>query len=533
MAIDPSNAGEKPSSTVSAANPPPVLWPQGSYPPRPGNEVEILIDGQAAYAQISSAFHKAAKFIYLTISFGDEDFLLVPENNETMFDILRSREKAGVDVRMVVWQPALHTPDTIPDPSPAQIIGVNGRAGSIQARWDKAKGYKGLYSSPHGLFKEVPVDFPDILGCHHQKTYVMDDGEGKAVAFVGGINPVQAYWDTPVHDSLDPRRVAQGEDLLKGLEKTPPLHDIFYRIRGPAVADVMANFVERFNGASIPHREATSDVKAPFTADDLPRMADGMEVQVLRTIAPHTYRTTEAGEKSIRDLYLNALGAAGAGCLVYIENQYFFDNGVIAEIHAAAERGAKIIAVLTSSPDEGTFAGYAETILEKIAGYQTASQQVAGHANVALLTLGNSRPDPRAPGKVIYSETYIHSKNMAVIGPAMTVMSGGSGNIAFTSMWFHSEMNIAFIDAASIRKWVALLWSEHLGIPEEKSGGLINDPEGAFNFFKEQAARNEAALTKGEMPEGRVYRWGITFPPRVLEGINLGGAANPNSNSKS
>ena len=67
---------------------------------------EILIDGQAAYGEIAAAFHSAKKFIYLTISFGDQDFLLVPKTGETMFDILRSRRKDGVDVRMVVWQPA-------------------------------------------------------------------------------------------------------------------------------------------------------------------------------------------------------------------------------------------------------------------------------------------------------------------------------------------------------------------------------------------------------------------------------------------
>ena len=66
------------------------------------------------------------------------------------------------------------------------------------------------------------------------------------MAFVGGINPVQAYWDTPAHDSLDVRRVgvamAISAQRRKGLEKVPPLHDIFYRIKGPAVADVLANF---------------------------------------------------------------------------------------------------------------------------------------------------------------------------------------------------------------------------------------------------------------------------------------------------
>ena len=182
------------------------------------------------------------------------------------------------------------------------------------------------------------------------------------MAFVGGINPVQSYWDTPAHDSLDVRRVARGKDPLKGLEKTPPLHDIFYRIKGPAVGDVLANFVERYNGASIPHKDVTSDAASRVTADRIPQVANGIEVQVVRTIAPETYPATPDGDRGIRELYFNMLCAAGQGSLVYIENQYFFDHGIISEIHEAAERGAKIIAILTSKPDEGTLPGKVESV---------------------------------------------------------------------------------------------------------------------------------------------------------------------------
>jgi phosphatidylserine/phosphatidylglycerophosphate/cardiolipin synthase-like enzyme len=502
----------------------PTLWAQhGSYRPRQGNEVEILVDGQAAYNKIADAFHSAKEFIYLTISFGDQDFLLVPETGETIFDILRSRQKVGVDVRMVVWQPAAkNTPDTIPDP-PHENSGVNEGPGSIQARWDKAKGYHGWYRSPHDHFEPFRLDFPAELGCHHQKTYIMDDGGGSVVAFVGGINPVQAYWDTSKHDSLDVRRVARGiDDQLKELEKTPPLHDIFYRIKGPAVADVLANFVERYNGASIPHADVTSDAVSPVTTDQIPQVANGIEVQVLRTIAPNTYPATPDGDRGIREIYLNALMATGEGSLVYIENQYFFDHGIISEIHEAAKRGAKIIAILTSKPDEGTLTGNAESVLEEIAHYQEEFPLVAGHSNVALLTLGNSRSDPRTSGKIINSETYIHSKNMAVFGQDWAVMTGGSGNIAFTSMWFHSEMNIAFADTPQIKNWVAQLWSEHLQVQVQEAMGLIGKPDDALRFFKGQATRNRAALEEGTMPEGRVYDWKTEFPPRELDGIDLG-----------
>ena len=66
-------------------------------------------------------------------------------------------------------------------------------------------------------------------------------------------------------------------------------------------------------------------------------------------------------------------------------------------------------------------------------------------------------------------------------------MTGGSANIAFTSMWFHSEMNIAFTDTAQIKNWVAQLWSEHLQVSVEKAMELIGKPEDALNFFKDQA----------------------------------------------
>jgi phosphatidylserine/phosphatidylglycerophosphate/cardiolipin synthase-like enzyme len=508
---------------IAAATPTDHHAEDGSYPSRTGNEIQILIDGQDAYKEIAAAFHNARKFIYVTISFGEEDFLLVPESGETMFGILKSRRQDGVDVRMVVWQPASPISDTIPD---AAIAGVNDGPDSIQARWDVAKGYAGWYESPQGHFEPVFLAFPSALGCHHQKTYVMDDGADGVVAFVGGINPVQAYWDTPHHDSLDARRVEMKHDQIKGLEDNPPLHDIFYRITGPVVGDVIANFVERYNGASFPHANATSDVVAPIVADLIPPLTDGIELQVLRTIAPHTYSTTRNGDRGIRGLYLKALSDAGEGSVVYIENQYFFDYGIVSEIYEAAERGAKVIAILTSKPDEATLGGLVELVLEElcvlIADYQEELDLVAKHNNVALLSLGNSRIDPRSDGKLINSETYIHSKTMAVISPDGTVMTGGSANIAFTSMWFHSEMNIAIRDATRIRTWVAQLWAEHLQIPFEEAMGLIDKPGDALAVFQGQAASNTLALKNGLAPIGRVYDWHTDFPLRNLEGINLG-----------
>ena len=514
-----------------------------SYPPRPGNSVRLLIDGQAAYGDIAAAFQRAQQFIYLTICYGEPDFLPVPATMQTIFDILRSRRQQGVDVRLVIWQPPFTLPGTLP--MGQAIAGVNEGADSIQARWDRSMGYMGWYFSPRGNLRPYFLYFPARLGCQHQKTYVMDDGAGGLVAFVGGINPAQSYWDTQRHDMLDIRRVEQGKDLLQGLEETPPLHDVFYEIRGPATGDVLANFIERYNGASYRLASVTTDVSAPVSAQQIPPIPGGVEVQVLRTIAPGNYhhrflvlmkmlmlwalrrlvpsryREISYGDRGIREFYLNALMGAGEGSLVYIENQYFFDYGITHEIHNAAERGAQIIAILTARPDEGLPTGWVETMLEKIAYLANESRIVRSHTNVAILTLGNSRLDPRPPERIMYSETYVHAKTMAVFTPEWAAMTGGSANIAFPSMWFDAEMNIALMDRSLITAWVAELWSEHLQITVAAARELLNDPRSALNFFEEQAARNLAAMRRGEQPAGRVFPWGKNFPTREFTGIDL------------
>ena len=308
---------------------------------------------------------------------------------------------------------------------------------------------------------------------------------------------------------------------------------------------VLANFVERYNGASTRLASVTTDVAAPVSAEQIPPVPGGLEVQVLRTIAPGNYhhrflvlmkqlmlwalrrlvplryREISYGDRGIREFYLNALMGAGEGSLVYIENQYFFDYGITREIHEAAERGAKIIALFTSRPDTGLPAEWVENLLEKITNIQAEASIVRGHNNVAILTLGNSRPDPRAPERTMYSETYIHSKTMAVFTPDWTAMTGGSANIAFPSMWFNAEMNIALTDQTLITAWVAELWSEHLQITVAAARELIQDPAAALNFFREQAARNLEAMQNGRNPEGRVYEWGVNFPPRQFTGIDL------------
>lgn len=93
---------------------------------------------------------------------------------------------------------------------------------------------------------------------------------------------------------------------------------------------------------SIPYRDVTVDAVLLVTAGQVPQVPDGIEVQVVRTIAPRTYPSTNHGDKGIRELYFNMLIAAEEGSLFYIENQYSCEHGIVSEAHEATGRGAKI-----------------------------------------------------------------------------------------------------------------------------------------------------------------------------------------------
>jgi hypothetical protein len=59
-------------------------------------------------------------------------------------------------------------------------------------------------------------------------------------------------------------------------------------------------------------------------------------------------------------------------------------------------------------------------------------------------------------------------------------------------------------------------------VPFNRALALIEEePAAAFNFFKSQAARNQAAMESRRVPEARVFEWTTEFPERDLDGIIL------------
>jgi phosphatidylserine/phosphatidylglycerophosphate/cardiolipin synthase-like enzyme len=291
----------------------------------------------------------------------------------------------------------------------------------------------------------------------------------------------QDYWDTCAHDPNDDRRINYDLTDQQAREKARsdalPLHDVFSRFAGPAVADVEANFVERWNGAAI--RTSAIDLSPSSPS------ADGVgatRLQVIRTIAPSTYPHTAAGEQSIKEAMLNVIG--GAERSIYFENQYFFDDDVVAAIRAAAERGVRVVGLLTRKPDAGQFVGVLETWMED---YSQAMLQWT-HLNPALAT----RIQLYTPytSLVPCKDIYVHSKTLVADDHYVIA---GSANISFTSMDFHSEMCVLVEDQPIALDLRQRLWGEHLCCAPS---AVSNNFEEGADLWIRLGAVNKAALGK-------------------------------------
>lgn len=450
-----------------------------SYPVRTASALQYLVDGEETFAAIAAAIERAQRYVYITGAFVSLNFRMRPPTLEQLRDLLQRTAARGVRVAILFWEPQSSTPDTV---APTEATALS--AAQVLARWDKARA-PGIYSR-----------FP--IGCHHQKTFVIDG----TVAFVGGLNMVQGYWDTPAHLPLDDRRITYDEvdparrAALAASADALPYHDTFARFEGPAVADVEANFLERWNGAT--NKSSAPDL--PPSARSAPGMGTSVPIQIVRTIPPDTYPHTAAGETSVREAMLNLI--SGARESIYFENQYFFDERVTAAIRGAAERGVRVVGLVTRKPDAGQAAGVLESFLEdsNTSAFQWVSFNPAIHRQVQLYTPYTDQQPVK--------DIYIHSKTMVVDDRFVLI---GSANIAFTSLDFHSEMCVLVDDAPGAVGLRRRLWAEHLCCSPD---ALPHDFEGGANLWLADGWHNKNAVDDGDAPKSRVVP---LTPPSVAD----------------
>ena len=206
---------------------------RGGADPRPGNALEVLIDGAEALPRIAEELARAQSHVHLTGWFLSPELQLTREEEPVVVRNLLAELAERIDVRVLLWEGA---------PVPA----FRPSRGDVRRVRESLVRHTRIRSAVDGR--------TGLTHCHHEKTIVIDD----RVAFVGGIDLT-----LDGGDPFDTGRTAPAAGI--------GWHDAAARIEGPAVVDVAEHFRLRWRGPrparscrrpTSPSRQATSSSRS-------------------------------------------------------------------------------------------------------------------------------------------------------------------------------------------------------------------------------------------------------------------------------
>lgn len=419
-----------------------------AYPPRRGNAVRPLVDGEPAFRRICEAVEAARHSVWVTVTYLWPEFRM-PDGGGAFFDVMDRAAARGVDVALLCWRvdPAMAAfQRNAFGGSQAQREMLAARGSGVRIRWDRAQ--------------------PGFA--QHQKTWLIDAGREGEVAFVGGIN------QNP-HSVVAPGHRGQGHN-----------HDVYVEIAGPSAADVHHNFAQRWNEASERAEPdglwgAGANANLPFP-DRARAPCGAAEVQIQRTI--HAGRILDGraapgagphevakGERSILSQYLAAIAAARR--TIYLENQFLEEAVIVEALDAALARGVAVVLVMPGAPDADAVAAAARPERQ---AFLAGRDGLGRHPGFTLAGLEGGGDDG------LRKPVYVHAKIMLIDDAWMTI---GSANLHGYSLRGNAEINAAIWDPATARALRCDLLAEHL---DEDTSGL--DDVAAMRRFAEVAAEN-------------------------------------------
>lgn len=456
--------------------------PRGERPWTSGNLVAPLVHGATYFARLVEVVEATGQGdrIFFTDWRGDADERLTGDG-PTVGELLSRAARRGVEVRALLWRS--HTDKTDLNAQENRHLGAIINEAGGEALFDE-RIRRG--------------------GSHHQKlVVVLRRGHPEAaVAFVGGIDLCHSRRDDADHHG-DP----QAAPLDDRYGPHPPWHDAMVEIRGPAVAEVLDVFTERWDDPTpLDHRNPYRALvhraaKMPRHPEPLPERWDPPpeagphQVQVLRTYPRKRppYPFAPDGERSIARAYTRAF--ARARRLIYIEDQYFWSEPVVATLGDALRREPtlEVIAVVPRFPEEDTpVSGTPMKLAQKGARDILAA---AGGDRFRMFDLENSAGTP----------IYVHAKICVVDDTWMTC---GSDNLNLRSWTHDSEVTCAVVDPEGSlpRDFRVSLWAEHLDLPVDDP--RLREAAGSCALWAERAGRPGSRVREHELPElSRAARW--------------------------
>jgi phosphatidylserine/phosphatidylglycerophosphate/cardiolipin synthase-like enzyme len=281
------------------------LWCAGDPPPREGNKLELLIDGEKALDRLQEDIAGARDSVLLAGWHFEPSFKLTrggPPLRELLAD---AAERA--DVRMLAWAGA---PLPLFKPSRADVRKI---------REAMVKGTK--------IRMELDAN-ERPMHCHHEKLAVIDG----RIAYVNGIDLTSLAGDR-LDSSKHPARGAIG------------WHDAGSRIEGPLVRDVADHVTMRWH-------EVTGET-ITLACDDSPK--GEVRAQFVRTVPNSVYDALPRGDYRILEAYVRALRSARR--LIYLESQFLWSPEVVAILKAKLvdppSDEFRLVVLLPARPNNG------------------------------------------------------------------------------------------------------------------------------------------------------------------------------------
>ena len=290
-----------------------------------GNLIEPLIDGATFMSHLGRNLRclTSGDYFFMTAWRLSPSMPLDPTTTPPrgFSQELEDAISRGVDVRAILWKPPMlsltrrlskHAGESFKS---AMKIGNNG-------------GQVLLDSKLQG----------GVLSSHHQKSMILGSTR-KDCAYVGGIDIALDRWDTGSHS----------QPPVRPKERFGGWHDVHAAVRGPAVSHIRDNFTQRWNDQVLETND--SEPRVRHRTKVISRSLDSTDlgthhVQVLRTLPRGAgYSFAPQGEKSVALAYEKAIRLARK--YIYIEDQYLWPCGVIERLAEAAQRGVKIILVIS------------------------------------------------------------------------------------------------------------------------------------------------------------------------------------------